>query len=99
MSTEFIVGSPRKWNEIKTMTLLKETSVLIALFMSFSVSSQSTNQHDQGNEEDSENPALMVVPGSSQSMSGVSQYRDFISCLPGHLSKRILGNTASGCIL
>ncbi|XP_041830667.1 F-box/WD repeat-containing protein 10 isoform X2 [Melanotaenia boesemani] len=33
----------------------------------------------------------MVVPGSSKSMSGVSQYRDFIGCLPVDLSKRILG--------
>lgn len=65
--------------------------------MSFSVSSQSTNE--QNNDEDCENPALMVVPGSSKSMSGVSPYCDFISCLPGHLSKRILGNKASGSIL
>eukprot|EP00066_Takifugu_rubripes_P012639 XP_011601905.1 PREDICTED: CMT1A duplicated region transcript 1 protein [Takifugu rubripes] len=55
------------------------------------VSSQSTNQPEQSNDEDSENPALMVVPGSSKSMSGVSPYCDYISCLPGHLSKRILG--------
>ncbi|XP_029934212.1 CMT1A duplicated region transcript 1 protein [Myripristis murdjan] len=40
---------------------------------------------------DAEDPALMVVPGSSTSMSGVSQCRDFIRCLPVHLSKRILG--------
>ena len=63
------------------------------MLMSFLV-----NSHDQGTEEDSENPALVVVPGSSTSMSGVSQYLDFISCLPGHLSKRILGTSASGCI-
>ncbi|XP_078147049.1 F-box and WD repeat domain containing protein 10B [Centroberyx gerrardi] len=44
-----------------------------------------------GSEADSEDPALMVVPGSSSSMSGVSRYRDFIRCLPVHLSKRILG--------
>ncbi|XP_023127066.2 F-box/WD repeat-containing protein 10 isoform X2 [Amphiprion ocellaris] len=33
----------------------------------------------------------MVVPGSSKSVSGVGLYRDFIGCLPVHLSKRILG--------
>uniref|UniRef100_A0A3Q1HJ97 Uncharacterized protein n=1 Tax=Anabas testudineus TaxID=64144 RepID=A0A3Q1HJ97_ANATE len=52
----------------------------------------SNNQHDQDN-EDSEDPALMVVPGSSKSVSGVSRYRDFISCLPVDLSKRILGKS------
>lgn len=56
---------------------------------------ESSHQHEQSNDEDSENPALMVVPGSSESMSGVSSHCDFISCLPGHLSKRILGNKAS----
>ncbi|KAM4623589.1 F-box/WD repeat-containing protein 10-like [Polymixia lowei] len=40
---------------------------------------------------DSEDPALMVVPRSSASMSGVSRYRDFIRSLPVHLAKRILG--------
>ncbi|KAM6964696.1 F-box/WD repeat-containing protein 10 [Tautogolabrus adspersus] len=40
---------------------------------------------------DSEDPALMVVPGSLKSVSGVSRYRDFISCLHVNLSKRILG--------
>lgn len=68
---------------------------LYANGMSFSVSSQITNQHDRGIEEDSENAVLKVVPGSSESMSGVSRYRDFISCLPGHLSKRILGKTTT----
>ncbi|XP_030611453.1 F-box/WD repeat-containing protein 10 isoform X2 [Archocentrus centrarchus] len=43
------------------------------------------------NQEESEDPALMVVPGSSKSVSGVSRHRDFISCLPVDLSKRILG--------
>lgn len=41
--------------------------------------------------EDSEEPALTIVPGSSKSMSGVSRHRDFIGCLPINLSKRILG--------
>ncbi|KAF3853853.1 hypothetical protein F7725_014541 [Dissostichus mawsoni] len=40
---------------------------------------------------DSEDPALMVVPGSAKSASGVSRYRDFIRGLPVDLSKRILG--------
>ncbi|XP_022525009.2 F-box and WD repeat domain containing protein 10B isoform X1 [Astyanax mexicanus] len=39
----------------------------------------------------SEDPALMVVPGSSKSMSGVSLHRDFIGGLPVDISKRILG--------
>lgn len=51
----------------------------------------SRNKHDQDSDEDSEDPALMVVPGSSKSVSGVSRYRDFIACLPVDLSKRILG--------
>uniref|UniRef100_A0A3Q1BDQ1 F-box and WD repeat domain containing 10 n=1 Tax=Amphiprion ocellaris TaxID=80972 RepID=A0A3Q1BDQ1_AMPOC len=49
-----------------------------------------SSQHDV----DSEDPALMVVPGSSKSVSGVGLYRDFIGCLPVHLSKRILGKSA-----
>ncbi|XP_022047052.2 F-box/WD repeat-containing protein 10 isoform X1 [Acanthochromis polyacanthus] len=49
--------------------------------------SRNISSHDV----DSEDPALMVVPGSSKSVSGVSLYRDFIGCLPVHLSKRILG--------
>ncbi|XP_051274727.1 F-box/WD repeat-containing protein 10 isoform X2 [Dicentrarchus labrax] len=69
------------------------TSVLLVRqkrgFLQFNVRSRSTNQRDQ--DEDSEDPALMVVPGSSKSVSGVSRYRDFIGCLPVDLSKRILG--------
>lgn len=60
--------------------------------MPFSVRSYSTDEIHQDN-EDSEDPALMVVPGSSKSVSGVSRYRDFISCLPVNLSKRILGKS------
>ncbi|KAM3833972.1 F-box/WD repeat-containing protein 10 [Diretmus argenteus] len=50
-------------------------------------------QHRRGSLQcnDSEDPALMVEPGSSASMSGVSQYKDLICCLPVHLSKKILG--------
>ncbi|XP_070783545.1 F-box and WD repeat domain containing protein 10B [Enoplosus armatus] len=71
------------------------TSVLLVRqkrgFLQFNVSSHNTNQHDQDSDEDSEDPALMVVPGSSKSVSGVSRYKDFISCLSVDLSKRILG--------
>lgn len=66
-------------------------------FMSFSVSSRCTIQHDQDSDEDSEDPALMIVPGSSKSVSGVSRYRDFIGCLPVDLSKRILGESTQCC--
>ncbi|KAL0983783.1 hypothetical protein UPYG_G00132750 [Umbra pygmaea] len=38
----------------------------------------------------SDDPALMVVPRSSTSLSGVSRYRDFIRRLPVHLAKKIL---------
>ncbi|XP_045924101.1 F-box/WD repeat-containing protein 10 [Micropterus dolomieu] len=69
------------------------TSVLLVRqkrgLLQFNVSSR--NKHDQDSDEDSEDPALMVVPGSSKSVSGVSRYRDFIACLPVDLSKRILG--------
>lgn len=41
--------------------------------------------------DDVEDPALMVVPRSSKSMSGVSQHQDFIRALPVSLTKRILG--------
>ncbi|KAG7324841.1 hypothetical protein KOW79_011157 [Hemibagrus wyckioides] len=41
--------------------------------------------------DDVEDPALMVVPRSSKSMSEVSQHRDFIRALPVGLAKRILG--------
>ncbi|MBN3290916.1 FBW10 protein, partial [Polypterus senegalus] len=39
----------------------------------------------------SDEPAILVVPTSFQSRSGVSRYRDFIRCLPVHLAKCILG--------
>ncbi|XP_029456159.1 CMT1A duplicated region transcript 1 protein isoform X2 [Rhinatrema bivittatum] len=49
----------------------------------------------------SDDPALMLVPTSFQSSSGVSQYKDFIRCLPVHVSKCILGlldaNSLSVC--
>ncbi|XP_042253949.1 F-box/WD repeat-containing protein 10 [Thunnus maccoyii] len=71
------------------------TSVLLVRLkrglLHFNVGSPNTNQHPQVSEGDSEDPALMVVPGSSKSVSGVSRYRDFIGCLPVDLSKRILG--------
>ncbi|XP_068118419.1 F-box and WD repeat domain containing protein 10B-like [Hyperolius riggenbachi] len=50
-----------------------------------------------------DDPALMVVPTSFQSTSGVMKYRDFIRCLPVHLSKKILGYLKKkqlfGCLL
>uniref|UniRef100_A0A8C9WWP8 F-box and WD repeat domain containing 10 n=1 Tax=Sander lucioperca TaxID=283035 RepID=A0A8C9WWP8_SANLU len=68
------------------------TSVLLVRqkrgFLHFNVSSRSTSRCDRVSDED---PALMVVPGSSKSVSGVSRYLDFIGCLPVDLSKRILG--------
>ncbi|KAK5851125.1 hypothetical protein PBY51_001944 [Eleginops maclovinus] len=71
------------------------TSVLLVRqkrgFLQYNVRSFSSSQHDWDSDEDSVDPALMVVPGSSKSVSGVSRYRDFISCLPVDLSKRILG--------
>lgn len=54
--------------------------------------SVSNNQLNEDN-EDSDDPALMVVPGSSTSVSGISRFRDFISCLPVDLSKTILGKS------
>ncbi|OCT63095.1 CMT1A duplicated region transcript 1 protein [Xenopus laevis] len=39
----------------------------------------------------SDDPSIMMVPTSFKSTSGVSMYKDFICCLPVHLSKRILG--------
>uniref|UniRef100_A0A4W3JTB3 Uncharacterized protein n=1 Tax=Callorhinchus milii TaxID=7868 RepID=A0A4W3JTB3_CALMI len=41
--------------------------------------------------QNSENPALMIVATSFKSTSGVSKNKDFIRCLPVHLSKYILG--------
>ncbi|KAM5135252.1 F-box/WD repeat-containing protein 10 [Mantella aurantiaca] len=38
-----------------------------------------------------DDPSLMVVPTSFQAASGVRKYKDFIRCLPVHLSKKILG--------
>ncbi|XP_075702370.1 F-box and WD repeat domain containing protein 10B-like [Rhinoderma darwinii] len=38
-----------------------------------------------------DDPSLMVVTTSFQSTSGVRKYKDFIRCLPVHLSKKILG--------
>nr|XP_020481002.1 F-box/WD repeat-containing protein 10-like isoform X2 [Monopterus albus] len=60
-------------------------------FLPFKLTNYKTNQLDPHNDEDSEDPALMVVPGSSKSMSGVNLCIDFIGCLPVDLSKRILG--------
>ncbi|XP_037546874.1 F-box/WD repeat-containing protein 10 [Nematolebias whitei] len=66
------------------------TSVLLVRlkrgYLQFNVSNQNFN-----GQQDPEDPALMVVPGASKSMSGVSQHRDFVSCLPVNLAKRILG--------
>nr|XP_033816684.1 CMT1A duplicated region transcript 1 protein [Geotrypetes seraphini] len=49
-----------------------------------------------------DDPALMLVPTSFQSSSGVSQFKDFIRCLPVHLSKYILGlldkDSLSACL-
>ena len=36
-------------------------------------------------------PTCLVVPGSSKGYLGVSRYKDFIRCLPVHVSKYILG--------
>lgn len=36
-------------------------------------------------------PTTVVVPGSSKGYLGVSRYKDFIRCLPVHISKYILG--------
>nr|XP_046232611.1 F-box/WD repeat-containing protein 10 [Scatophagus argus] len=60
-------------------------------FLQLNVSNRCSTEHDQDSDEDLEDPALTVVPGSSRSVSGVSRYRDFIGCLPVDLSKRILG--------
>ncbi|KAM7381304.1 hypothetical protein PAMA_012246 [Pampus argenteus] len=50
------------------------TSVLLVRlkrrFLQFNVSSHDTSQHHQVSEGDSDDPALMVVPGSSKSVSG-----------------------------
>uniref|UniRef100_A0A3Q3H0B1 F-box and WD repeat domain containing 10 n=1 Tax=Labrus bergylta TaxID=56723 RepID=A0A3Q3H0B1_9LABR len=54
------------------------------------ISSSDFNVIRNNEDGDSEDPALMVVPGSLKSVSGVSRYRDFISCLHVNLSKRIL---------
>ncbi|XP_028422735.1 F-box/WD repeat-containing protein 10 [Perca flavescens] len=68
------------------------TSVLLVRqkrgFLQFNASSRRTSRHYRVSDDD---PALMVVPGSSKSVSGVSRYLDFIGCLPVDLSKRILG--------
>ncbi|XP_060884990.1 F-box/WD repeat-containing protein 10 [Labrus mixtus] len=61
----------------------------VKLFMSLLSSNFNVIQNNE--DGDSEDPALMVVPGSLKSVSGVSRYRDFISCLHVNLSKRILG--------
>uniref|UniRef100_A0AAV2LFK4 F-box domain-containing protein n=1 Tax=Knipowitschia caucasica TaxID=637954 RepID=A0AAV2LFK4_KNICA len=43
-------------------------------------------------------PAIMVVPGSSKSYSGISLYKDFISALPVNLAKRILSFLDESCL-
>ncbi|XP_066518720.1 F-box and WD repeat domain containing protein 10B [Hoplias malabaricus] len=47
--------------------------------------------NDTHSDTRSEDPALMVVPRASSSMSGVSLHRDFIRRLPVYIGKRILG--------
>ncbi|XP_076855478.1 F-box and WD repeat domain containing protein 10B [Brachyhypopomus gauderio] len=49
------------------------------------------NQRKSSSVVDSEDPAVMVVPRSSTSMSGVSLHRDFMRGLPVDIAKRILG--------
>ncbi|XP_018409135.1 PREDICTED: CMT1A duplicated region transcript 1 protein [Nanorana parkeri] len=46
---------------------------------------------EETNYSTQDDPSLMVVPTSFQSTSGVRKYKDFIRCLPVHLSKKILG--------
>ncbi|XP_026171887.1 LOW QUALITY PROTEIN: F-box/WD repeat-containing protein 10 [Mastacembelus armatus] len=95
-----------KWRYLCSLFLLCDTELLRMVsnltsvllvrqkrrFLQFDLSStRNINQRDVDNDEDSEDPALMVVPGSLKSMSGVSRYRDFIGRLPVDLSTRILG--------
>ncbi|KAG7507871.1 CMT1A duplicated region transcript 1 protein [Solea senegalensis] len=70
------------------------TNVLLATLRAVKqrkLSGCNTSVSEQCKDEDLEDPAVMVDPGSSRSMSGVSRYRDFVGCLPVNLSKRILG--------
>ncbi|CAJ1080076.1 CMT1A duplicated region transcript 1 protein [Xyrichtys novacula] len=77
------------------LTVANLTNVLLVRqkrgFLQFNGSSHNKMEHHVDSDEDSEDPALMVVPGSFRSVSGVSRYRDFIGCLHVDLSKRILG--------
>uniref|UniRef100_W5N6G1 F-box and WD repeat domain containing 10 n=1 Tax=Lepisosteus oculatus TaxID=7918 RepID=W5N6G1_LEPOC len=48
-------------------------------------------ESDEDQSVSSDDPALVTLPSSSQSLSGVGHYRDFIRRLPVHLAKHILG--------
>ncbi|XP_019398285.1 PREDICTED: CMT1A duplicated region transcript 1 protein [Crocodylus porosus] len=50
-----------------------------------------SEKEDELSTASSINPALTLIPASLQSASGVNKYKDFIRCLPIHLSKYILG--------
>ncbi|XP_064423698.1 F-box and WD repeat domain containing protein 10B isoform X2 [Latimeria chalumnae] len=62
---------------------------------------RSLGQGDAESEGDAiylDEPALMIVPTSFQSTSGVSRYKDFIRCLPVYLAKYILGFLDAHCL-
>ena len=46
---------------------------------------------DGESESGSLDPACLVVPSSVKAYSGVVRHRDFVRCLPVHLSKSVLG--------
>ncbi|XP_055085815.1 F-box/WD repeat-containing protein 10 [Periophthalmus magnuspinnatus] len=72
------------------------TDVLLIRQKRGQVTFEGCNTNSESGESDE--PALMVVPGSSKSYSGISRYKDFISSLPVNLSKRILGLLDQSCL-
>ncbi|XP_054656737.1 F-box/WD repeat-containing protein 10 [Dunckerocampus dactyliophorus] len=64
--------------------------VVVRLKQQLEAKSVGSKEHDHASEKDSADPTLTPTPRPSKSTSGLSRCRDFISCLPADLSKRIL---------
>ena len=54
------------------------------------INDDSGDESEEESELDSIDPTCMVIPTSAKAYSGVFRYKDFIRCLPVHISKYIL---------
>uniref|UniRef100_A0A8C3SQA7 F-box domain-containing protein n=1 Tax=Chelydra serpentina TaxID=8475 RepID=A0A8C3SQA7_CHESE len=77
----------------ETAVFISQTFWLTLVSATLAVGSQSQMgfSPDDTSTVSSSDPALAIVPASFQSASSINKHKDFIRCLPTHLSKYILG--------